>query len=102
MMRTLPIELPEAEIQAFCRKYGVTSFALFGSVLRDDFTSSSDIDVLVEFEPERIPGLIRLGMMEEELSALFARKVDLNTSGLLSPYFKDEVLRDAERVYVAA
>jgi predicted nucleotidyltransferase len=75
--------------------------ALFGSVLRDDFTPESDVDVLVEFEPGFVPGL-RFFSMEEELSTILGRKVDLNTPGFLSRYFRDRVLAEAETQYVAA
>ena len=65
-------------------------------MLRDDFRPDSDVDVLVEFEPEHIPGLIRFAGMELELSQLLGgRKVDLNTPQFLSPYFRDEVLEEA-------
>lgn len=101
-MHKAALELPIPEIEAFCRRHCIRRLSLFGSVLREDFRSDSDIDVLVEFEPERCVGFIRLGMMEEELSELLGRKVDLNTAGLLSPYFRDEVLSEAETIYAAA
>jgi hypothetical protein len=73
---------------------------LFGSILRDDFRPQSDIDVLVEFEPQYVPGLLRLAGMERELSALLGnRKVDLRTPQDLSRYFRDEVLATAEVQY---
>jgi len=72
--------------------------SLFGSVLREDFGPESDIDVLVEFEPGQVPGL-EFVRMKEELSQLLGRRVDLNTPKSLSPYFREEVLREAERVY---
>jgi uncharacterized protein len=97
------IKLPRAEIAVFCRRHHIRKLALFGSVLRDDFRPDSDIDVLVEFEPGHIPGLIRLAGMELELSELFGgRKVDMNTPMCLSPYFRDEVLAEAEVLYVQA
>jgi predicted nucleotidyltransferase len=72
-------------------------------VLRDDFGPKSDVDVLVEFEPDHIPGLIRFAGMEIELSELLGgRKVDLNTSKFLSPYFRDKVLAEAEVQYAQA
>lgn len=75
--------------------------ALFGSVLRDSFRPDSDVDVLVEFDPAHIPGL-EFFSMQEELSAILGRKVDLNTPKFLSPYFRDEVLAEAEVLYVAS
>jgi predicted nucleotidyltransferase len=95
------IHIPQAEIEAFCRKHHIRRLALFGSVLRDDFTDESDIDVLVEFEPGHTPGLAFFSM-QRELSEILGRQVDLNTPGFLSPYFRDEVLAEAEDRYVAA
>jgi predicted nucleotidyltransferase len=70
-------------------------------MLREDFLAESDIDVLVEFEPGHVPGLIRLAGMELELSDLLGgRKVDMNTPQCLSRYFRDEVLKEAEVAYV--
>jgi len=89
------------EIEEFCRRNGIRRLALFGSVLRQDFTSDSDIDVLVEFEKGKSVGL-RFFEMERELSEILGRKVDLNTPGFLSPYFREEVLRNAEVLYDAA
>jgi uncharacterized protein len=77
------------------------SKAAFGSVLRDDFTPSSDVDVLVEFEPGKTPGFAFFSM-EEELSRILGRRVDLNTPNSLSKYFRDEVLAEAEELYVQA
>ena len=96
------IAIPNEAIPDFCRRNHIRKLALFGSVLRDDFGPDSDVDILVEFEPGRCVGFIRLGMIEEELSELLGRKVDLNTAGLLSPYFRDEALSEAETIYVAA
>lgn len=101
-MRRLPIVIPFDGIADFCLRNGIGRLALFGSVLRDDFTPDSDVDFLVEFLPDRTPGLIRLAGMEIELSELIGRRADLNTAGCLSKYFVDEVLREAEPVYVAA
>ena len=86
---------------AFCRRHHIRRLALFGSVLRDDFSPESDVDVLVEFEPGQVPGLAFFSM-EEELSTILGRKVDLNTPGFLSRYFRDQVLAEAENQYVAA
>ncbi|MCX6676839.1 MAG: tetratricopeptide repeat protein [Methanothrix sp.] len=72
----------------FCRRHHIRRLSIFGSVLRDNFGPESDGDVLVEFEPGHTPGLSFFGM-EEELSQIIGRKVDLNTSGFLSPYFRD-------------
>jgi predicted nucleotidyltransferase len=71
----------------------------FGSALRDDFTPASDVDVLVEFDPLHIPGLIRLAGMEIELSEIIGRKVDLRTAQDLSRHFRQEVVESAELQY---
>ena len=96
------IDIPKDEIAEFCRRNRIRRLALFGSVLRDDFTPESDVDVLVEFEPDAHVGLLGLARMEIELGELLGRKVDLNTPGFLSDYFRDEVLAEAEVKYDAA
>ncbi|MBI2939569.1 MAG: nucleotidyltransferase family protein [Chloroflexi bacterium] len=95
------IQVPQDSIAEFCRKHHIRKLALFGSVLRDDFRPDSDVDVLVEFEPGHVPGLAFFEM-EAELSAILGRKVDLNTLGFLSRYFRDAVLQEAEVQYAAA
>jgi hypothetical protein len=96
----LKIDVPKAAIAAFCRRHHIRKLALFGSVLRDDFTPASDVDVLVEFEPGHTPGLAFFAM-QRELSAMLGRTVDLHTAPGLSPYFRQEVLDGAEVLYVA-
>jgi predicted nucleotidyltransferase len=98
---SLKIEVPKEEIAAFCRHHHIHKLAFFGSVLRDDFTPDSDVDVLVEFEPGHAPGLAFFAM-QRELSEILGRKADLNTAQDLSPYFRQEVLDEAEMLYVAA
>ena len=95
------IEIPHERIEAFCRANGIRRLALFGSVLRDDFRPESDVDVLVEFQPGVRVGLAFI-RMQDELSTLLGRRVDLSTPGSLSKYFRDEVLHEAEAFYVAA
>ncbi len=73
------IPIPEAAIADFCRRWKVTEFALFGSVLRDDFGPESDVDVLVSFAPEARHTLFDLVHMEDALGEIFGRKVDLVT-----------------------
>jgi hypothetical protein len=97
----LQITIPQEEIARFCRKNKIRRLALFGSVLRDDFTPESDVDVLVEFEPGERVGL-RFFALEQELSQLLGRKVDLNTPGFLSKDFREEVQLHAEVIYDAA
>jgi uncharacterized protein len=95
------IIVPQERIAAFCQSNGIQRLALFGSVIHDDFRPESDIDVLVEFQPG-----VRVGLsfirMQDELSALLGRTVDLHTPGSLSKYFRDAVLSEAETLYVAA
>ncbi len=95
----MKIGVDKEVLAEFCRRHRIRKLAFFGSVLRDDFDPTSDVDVLVEFEPGTRVGLIRLAGIENELSKLLGRKVDLNTPGCLSPYFRDEVLREAEVVH---
>lgn len=98
---TARIPIDRERIAAFCRRNGIRRLALFGSVLREDFTAGSDIDVLVEFEPDRVPGFAFFDL-QEELSGILGRTVDLHTPASLSRYFREDVLREAEPWYVAA
>lgn len=102
MRKKTQIELPIDEITSFCRKHHIRKLSLFGSVLRDDFGSGSDIDILVEFEPGKVPSFFRLFDMEDALSAMLGgRKVDLRTPEDLSRYFRDKVLATAVVQYAA-
>jgi predicted nucleotidyltransferase len=95
------IKIPRERLAAFCCANGIRRLALFGSILRDDFRPESDIDVLVEFQLGVHVDLAFI-RMQDELSAILGHKVDLNTSGSLSKYFRAKVLDEAEVVYVAA
>ncbi|MFP4356445.1 MAG: nucleotidyltransferase family protein [Phycisphaerae bacterium] len=95
------IEIPDQELKAFCQRNHIRRLALFGSVLRSDFRPNSDVDLLVEFEPEYIPGLTFF-RMQRELSGMLSRQVDLHTVSDLGPHFRQEVLGQAEDLYVAA
>lgn len=95
------IDIPRERLADFCRRNRIRRLALFGSVLREDFGPQSDVDVLVEFEVDARVGL-RFFRIERELSDLIGRKVDLNTAGFLSRYFRDQVLAEAEVQYDAA
>ena len=97
----MKVRLPKDKIADFCRCHHIRRLAVFGSVLHGDARPDSDLDVLVEFEPGHVPGLAFFGM-EQELSELLGRKVDLNTPQFLSPYFRDEVLAEAEVQYAAS
>ena len=94
------VSISQERLVEFCRANGITRLAIFGSALREDFGPESDIDVLVEFAPDRAPGLLGMAGMEIDLSALFGgRKVDLRTPEDLSRYFRQEVLDMAEIQY---
>ena len=95
------IAIDRDRIAEFCRRNRIRKLSLFGSVLRDDFRRDSDVDVLVEFEPESAVGLICLAGMERELSELIGEKVDLRTAADLSRYFRQEVVDTAEVQYAA-
>ena len=95
------IKIPREQLAAFCQANGIRRLALFGSILRDDFRPESDIDLLVEFQPGVHVGLAFV-RMQDELSAMLGHKVDLNTPGGLSKYFRAEVLDEAEPLYIAA
>jgi len=95
----MKIEIPKEEIAAFCRRHRIRRLAFFGSVLRDDFTPESDVDVLVEFEPGARVGLITLAGMEIELTRLLGRKAEMHTVKGLNPHFRDAVLEQAEVQY---
>jgi len=94
------VSVSKTALAAFCQKHGIKRFAIYGSALREDFSPDSDIDVLVEFELDRVPGLFGIAGMELELSALFSgRKVDLRTPEDLSRYFRQDVLDTADVQY---
>jgi predicted nucleotidyltransferase len=88
-------------LREFVRRHGITRLALFGSALRSDFDDDSDIDLLVEFRRDRVPGLYGIAAMERELEALLDHRVDLRTYQDLSRYFRDEVLQTSRVLYAA-
>jgi predicted nucleotidyltransferase len=99
---TQHVSIDHDAVSAFCRRHHIARLALFGSVLRDDFRPDSAVDVLVEFLPGHVPGL-RFVTIEREFSELLqGRRVDLITPKFLSPRLRDDVLRTAEPLYVAA
>ncbi len=99
-MRAPSFQLPRVAVSDFCRRNPVRRLALFGSVLTDRFSDSSDVDVLVEVEPGTRVGYLRMASMERELSEIMGgRRVDLRTPNELSEYFRDEVLRAADVRY---
>ena len=95
------LSIDRSAIADFCKRHHVRRLAFFGSVLRADFGPQSDVDVLVEFEPGHVPGFAFFDL-QEELSGLLGRSVDLHTPGSLSRYFRDRVVREAQDQYVAA
>ena len=99
------IDIPKKKIAAFCRRNSIRRMALFGSVLRDDFTAESDVDVLVEFEPDKTPGLAFF-TMQDELSEIYGRGVDLHTfrgvEGSRNWLLREGILISAETIYEQA
>jgi uncharacterized protein len=102
----LKLSLPEEKIAAFCEKWNVAEFAVFGSVLRDDFRSNSDVDVLLTFVTETGVSLFDFVDMRDELEELLGRKVDvLSRRGVetsTNPYRKKAILNSARTIYAAA
>jgi len=99
MMGKPNINLSKEDIAKFCERNHIRKLSVFGSILKKDFGADSDIDILVEFDPDHIPGLIRLAGMENELTGILGRKVDMRTAEDLSRYFRYEVLQSAEVQY---
>lgn len=95
---TLPINISLPILRAFCKRNYIKRLSLFGSVLRDDFSSHSDVDFLVEFEQGKTPGL-KIVDIQDELSEIIERKVDLRTPAELSRFFRDRVLKEALLIY---
>jgi len=99
-MSRIQIDIPQAEIEKFCRQHHIRRLALFGSVLRDDFGPDSDVDVLVEFDPEHVPGL-RFIDMRDELADMLGVKVDLITPAFLRDQIRQRVIDESEQLYAA-
>lgn len=99
MINSPVITYSMAELSFFCRRNGIRSLALFGSLLHGKSHPNSDIDLLIEYNPQQKVGLFAMSQMEAELSALFGRLVDLRTAQDLSPYFRDSVLAEARVLY---
>ena len=101
----MQIEVPREEILAFCERWQVAEFAFFGSVLRDDFGSESDVDVMVRFHPEASHSLLSMVSMEQELSDILGRETDLLSRAAVEKsrnYIRrEEILKSAEVFYVA-
>jgi len=97
----LPVRIDKEQIAQFCQKHHIVKLALFGSVLAERFSEESDVDVLVEFDPAHVPGMIRLCGMERELSGIIGRRADMRTPNDLSRYFRNEVLNAAVVQYAS-
>ena len=98
-LTSVSFDLPLDEIRSYCQQQPVRRLALFGSVLRDDFSTESDIDMLVDYEPDAPITLLDMAQQELELTDIIGRKVDLRTRNELSPFFRDEVLAEAVVIY---
>ncbi|MEB3289780.1 MAG: nucleotidyltransferase family protein [Leptolyngbya sp.] len=94
------VSLQPEQLVQFCEKHPIQRLSLFGSILREDFTDSSDVDILVEFLPQARIGFFELVRLENALTDLIGRKVDLRTPQELSPYFRQDVLNEAVIQYV--
>jgi predicted nucleotidyltransferase len=100
MAKRLPID--EETLAEFCRRHGIRKLSLFGSELKGTARPDSDVDLLVEFLPEARPSLFDMVQLEIDLSEILrGRKVDVRTAQDLSPYFRDEVVREAQVQYEA-
>ena len=93
------IDVSQGELAPICRSHGIRRLSLFGSRLAGTARPDSDVDLLVEFEPGRVPGLLGMSGIEIELGQVLGKKVDLRTAADLSPLFRDEVLRKAQVAY---
>jgi predicted nucleotidyltransferase len=99
-MASIAIDIDRRQVAEFCKRHHIRRLALFGSVLRPDFRADSDVDVLVEFAPGLTPGFAFFSI-QDELSGLMGRAVELHTAGFLSPYFRDRVRAEAQVLYAA-
>lgn len=105
MKKQLKIQLPQPELAAFCQKWKIKEMSFFGSVLREDFRSDSDIDIIVNFEDNSTWGILELVRMKRELKTLLGREVDLMTKKSIEQSHnwirRQEILGTAQIVYVA-
>ncbi len=101
MAYSLEQKISKDKLAGFCKRNHIRKLSVFGSAVRGELQPGSDIDLLVEFEPNLTPGLFSIVKMEMELTEMLGRKVDLRTPEDLSQYFRDEVIRNAELQYQA-
>jgi predicted nucleotidyltransferase len=97
-----PVSVSRDDLDTLCRRHRIRRLSLFGSVLREDFSAESDVDVLVDFEPSVRVTFFSLARIEDALSELFGRRADVHVSRSLSPYLRERVLSHARELYVAA
>lgn len=98
----LPLKINEPDIEAFCRKWQIAEFSVFGSVLREDFGPESDVDILITFEPDIPWSLLDWIEMIDELKLIFGRDVDLvEKTGLRNPFRRHEILTTRQVLYAA-
>jgi predicted nucleotidyltransferase len=95
-------KISEERIRSLCTRFSIRKLSIFGSALHGTMKEGSDVDLLVEFEPGQVPGLIALAGMQNEFSAIFGHPVDLRTPNDLSPLFRDAVLQEAKAAYASA
>lgn len=95
------IDIPRDKVAEFCRRYRIRKLSLFGSVLREDFRPDSDVDVLVEFDPEAKVGFVVLSRMQRELSAILQRQVDIVPRSGLKTVIRDSIMADEEVIYAS-
>lgn len=100
-MKTMQIEIPAEPLAKLCRQYHISKMSIFGSALREDFRSDSDVDMLVEFGPDAHIGFMALNHLQRELSVLLQRPVDLVPENGLKPRLRQEVMSTAEVIYAA-
>jgi predicted nucleotidyltransferase len=93
--------IPHQTIEAFCRKHHIRRLSLFGSAARGDLGPESDVDVLVEFQPEARVGFLKLSRMQRELTEIFQRPVDLVPREGLKPAIREQILKEEVVLYAA-
>ena len=96
------LEVPAEKIAEICRRYGIREMSIFGSAARTDLRPDSDVDVIVDFFPETKYGLREYQGIEDELAALFHRRIDLGTKRWIKPRLRDHILSEAQVIYAAA
>jgi len=100
-MQTMQIDVAQDRLDDFCQCHHITRMAFYGSVLRDDFHADSDVDVLIAFDPDHVPGWEMIGMMDE-LQHLLGREVDVTTFDAIHPLLRDKILASIRTVYERA